>query len=163
MAPWLAGEGLLSTTNQTVTDRAAGRAVGQPRVCMCVCVYHRVPWCWQWWARWPGDETLPCSSLLAVGVPSLPSCLLTSLSHSRCLSRSVCWDLPGLLSFFQFLWPFVSFCLSVTLSHSPLYLPFSRLLIATFHLVDATVIKTECVFLSSWALTSGNDKHFNPV
>lgn len=37
MALWLAGEGLLSTTNQTVTDRAAGRAVGQPRVCVCTC------------------------------------------------------------------------------------------------------------------------------
>lgn len=42
MALWLAGEGLLSTTNQTVTDRAAGRAVGQPRVCVCVRVGVRV-------------------------------------------------------------------------------------------------------------------------
>lgn len=41
MALWLAGEGLLSTTNQTVTDRAAGRAVGQPCVCVCVRVLCR--------------------------------------------------------------------------------------------------------------------------
>lgn len=43
MALWLAGEGLLSTTNQTVTDRAAGRAVGQP--CVRVSVWVRVCVC----------------------------------------------------------------------------------------------------------------------
>lgn len=81
MALWLAGEGLLSTTNQTVTDRAAGRAVGQPcaRVRVCVCVYRDVD------SGGPiGMVTRPCHLLLllSAGVPSLTSCLLTSFTYT---------------------------------------------------------------------------------
>lgn len=42
MAARLAGEGLLSRTNQTVTDRAAGKAGGQAGVCRGTAECHDV-------------------------------------------------------------------------------------------------------------------------
>lgn len=56
MAMGHGGEGLLSRTNQTVTDGAAGTAAGHAGECRRAAQW--VSWCWQWCARWPGMR--PC-------------------------------------------------------------------------------------------------------
>ena len=163
MAPWLAGEGLLSTTNQTVTDRAAGRAVGQPWVCVCACVC--VPQSAMMLtvvgplARWRDLAAFfspRCRSALSAILPShlsLPCTLAVSLA------QSVETDLVFYLSFsfFDSLSAFVfpSHCHLLSYCLTLCCIVFSLVFNCEFicvNLVDVTVIKTECVVLSSWVL-----------
>ena len=169
MAPWLAGEGLLSTTNQTVTDRAAGRAVGQPCVCVCVCMCTTE--CHDVDSGGPvGPVTRPCRVLLS----SLSEC---PLCHPAFSPLSLALSLSLLLNLLRPTWSFIFLSVSLTiylllssshtvsLSHTLSHLSFSspNCEFICVNLVDVTVIKTECVFLSSWVLISGNGSCFHTV